>query len=171
MFSQKLGSLSSPGDFHLYDFFSENSTSFNSMSSHSFCLVSFVLSSSLLIYSASSMCSFSLLHIFFAKIFNFLYRRRLFDFNGLFSHLPVELLRISLKYFILLLEFRPFFKSSNSLCLDQYFLFYSFAVVISFSFCNLYFLLTFRPFLVFRLISFDKSSSIDSSPLKASTSF
>ena len=46
----------------------------------------------------------------------------------------------------------------------------SFAVAISFSFCNLYFLLTFSLFLVFTLIPFNKSSSIDSSSLKASIS-
>ena len=38
----------------------------------------------------------------------------------------------------------------------------------SFSICNLYFILFFRPFLVFKLISFDKSSGMYSSPLMAS---
>ena len=65
IFSQKLGSLSSPGDFHLCNFFSGNSTSFNLMSSHSCWSVSFVLSSSLRIHSASSLRSFSLLQVFF----------------------------------------------------------------------------------------------------------
>ena len=115
IYSRKLGSLSSSGDFHLCDFFSKNSTSLNSMCSHSCCSISFVLSSSLLIHSASSLCSFSLLHNFFPKLFNFFYRMRYFDFDGLFTHLPVEFLSISLKYFIIPVEFRPFFKSFDSL--------------------------------------------------------
>ena len=65
IFNQKLDSLSSPADLSLCDFFSEHSTSFNSVSSYSYCSVSLVLSSSLLIHSASSLCSFSLLKIFF----------------------------------------------------------------------------------------------------------
>ena len=109
---------------------------------------------------------------FFPKLFNFFLRRRLFDFDGLFSHLPVKFLHISLKHLILPVEFRPFFKSSKFLCLDLHFLFYSF-------FCRCYvsfilyfvFFLTFRPFLIFTLIPFDKSSSIGISPLKASISF
>ena len=84
---------------------------------------------------------------FFPKLFNLFYRRRLFDFNGLFSHLPEEFLCISLKYFILPVELRILFSNLLILCaLNCTFCFIlSFAVAISFSFCNLYFLLTFVP--------------------------
>ena len=122
-------------------------------------------------------CSFFIVFFFiaadfFPKLLNFFYRRRFFDFDGLFSHLPIEFFRISLKYFILPVEFRPFSNLLILCALTWTFCFIlSFVIVIPFSFCNLYFLLTFRPFLVFTLIPFDKSSSIDSSPLKASVSF
>ena len=147
IFSQKLSSLSSLGNFHLCNFFSKNSTSFNSVSSYSCCSVSFVLSSSLLIHSLCySLCSFSLRQIFFQKLFNFFYRKRLFGFDGLCFHLPVDVLYISLKYFILPIEFRPFFNSSNYLWLDLHFLFYSF-------FCCYYIIFIFQFVFSFNFLS------------------
>ena len=62
----------------------------------------------------------------FPKLSDFFYGRRLFDLDGLFPHLAVKYFRISLKYFILPVEFCPFFKSSSYLLLDLYFLFYFF---------------------------------------------
>ena len=41
-----------------------------------------------------------MLQIFFEKSLYFLYRGKFFDFDGEFSHLPVEFLRVSLKYFL-----------------------------------------------------------------------
>ena len=118
--SQKLGSLPSHGDFHLCDLFSGNCTSFNSMSSHSCWSVTFPVSSSFLIYSASSLCSFSLLHIFFQNFLTFFIEGCSFIPMGCF---PIPII---LKYFILPVKFRPFFKSSTFLFLDLHFLFYFF---------------------------------------------
>ena len=65
LFSHKSGSFPNPRDFYFCNLFSQNFTSFNLMSSHSCCSVSFfVLSSSLLIHSASS-SFFFFFHIFF----------------------------------------------------------------------------------------------------------
>lgn len=130
IFSHKLGGFSSTQEFHFWDFFRENSTSFHLMSSHFCCSVSFILSSSFLIlYLLSSSILFIVFFFiapdFFPKLLNFFYRRRLFHFNGLFSDPLVEFLHISHEYFILPVAFRPFFKSSNSFCLDHYSQFYS----------------------------------------------
>ena len=77
IFSQKLHCLSSPGDFHLCDFCSRNSTSFNSMFFQSCCSVSFVLSFCLLIHLAFTLCSFSLLQIFVQNFSTFLKKEAL----------------------------------------------------------------------------------------------
>ena len=109
----------------------------------------------------------------FPKLLNFSYRRWFFDFDGLFSHLPLEFFRISLKAFILPVEFCPF-SSLVILCALTcifYFIRFFLQLLYHFSFCNFYFLWTFHPVLVFTLIPFDKSSSIGNSPLRASISF
>ena len=120
IFSQKLGSVSSHGDFDLCDLFSGNATSFNSLSSHSCCSVTFSLSSSLLIYSASSLCSFLLLQIFCQNF------STSFIEGGFLIPMGCFPASISLKKFILPVESCPFFKSSKFLFLDLHFLFYFF---------------------------------------------
>ena len=121
---------------------------------------------------------FSLFQIFFPKFPNFFYRMRDFDFDGLFSDLAVQSFRISFKYLSLTVEFRPFYKSSDSLCLD-YFWFFSVLFfrlplwyLFHFVFCSIS-SLPGTPFLPssLTLIPFDKSSSIDNFRLRTSISF
>ena len=97
IFSQKLRSLRSPRDFRLCNFFSEDFTSFNSMFFHSCCSVSFIFSFSLLIYSTSSLWFFVHCSRFFQNFSTSFVEERLFDFDRLFSHLPVEFLCKCLK--------------------------------------------------------------------------
>ena len=62
----KLGISSNSGDFYFCNFFSENFSSFSSMSSHSFWSMSlFILFSPPSIYLVSASCSFSLQQIIF----------------------------------------------------------------------------------------------------------